>query len=148
MKTILVPVDLSPVAEPVCDAACELARLMGARLLLLHVVQPPPVMVSEMYALNVGQAEDMLVAAENTGAARLAELGDRCAQRAIPTRTLKRIGVPVSEILTQAAEADYIIMGSHGHGAMYDFLVGSTTHGVLRKAPCPVVVLPQEHGRS
>jgi len=30
-------------------------------------------------------------------------------------------------------------MGTHGHGAIYDLLVGSTTHGVLEKAPCPVL---------
>jgi nucleotide-binding universal stress UspA family protein len=33
-------------------------------------------------------------------------------------------------------------MGSHGHNAFYDLLVGTTTHGVLRKATCPVVIVP------
>jgi nucleotide-binding universal stress UspA family protein len=33
-------------------------------------------------------------------------------------------------------------MGSHGHTALYDLLVGSTTHQVLRKAKCPVVIVP------
>ena len=35
-------------------------------------------------------------------------------------------------------------MGSHGHGAIYELLVGSVTEGVLRKARCPVLVVPSE----
>ena len=142
MKTILVPVDLSVAGPQVCDAACELARQMDARLLLLHVVQPPPVMVTEIYALDTGQAEEMLVAAERAGTDRLRELAARCGKRGIETRTLHRVGLPVPEILAHAGKADYLVMGSQGHGAMYDLLVGSTTHGVLKKAPCPVVVVP------
>jgi nucleotide-binding universal stress UspA family protein len=34
------------------------------------------------------------------------------------------------------------VMGSHGHTALYDLLVGSTTHGVLMRAICPVVIIP------
>ena len=53
-------------------------------------------------------------------------------------------GAPIAHIIEQAAkyEADYIVMGSHGHTAIYDLLVGSTTHGVLMRARCPVVIVP------
>jgi universal stress protein A len=34
------------------------------------------------------------------------------------------------------------VLGSHGHTAFYDLLVGSTAAGVLKHAPCPVVVVP------
>jgi len=148
MKTILVPVDLSEACPPVCDAACDLARLMDARLLLLHVVQPPPVMVTEIYALDAGQAEEMLAAAEDAGVNRLRELAARCVKRGVEAETVHRIGLPVVEILSRAKKADYIVMGSHGHGAMYDLLVGSTTRGVLKKAPCPVVIVPEKRPRG
>lgn len=148
MKTILVPVDLSAAATQVCDVACELARLMEARVLLLHVVQPPPVMVTEIYALDTGQTEEMLVAAESAGTDQLRDLAIRCAERGLDTRTVQRVGVPVEEILARADKADYIVMGSHGHGAMYDLLVGSTARGVLKKAPCPVVIVPQKRPRG
>jgi nucleotide-binding universal stress UspA family protein len=142
MKTILVPVDLSATAQTVCEAACDLALQLDARLTLLHVVQPPPVMVTEVYALDTGQAEEMLTAAEQTGAARLRELSTLCEVRGVKVKTSQRVGQPVTEILGRAGDADYLIMGSHGHGAVYDLLVGSTTHGVLRKAPCPVIIVP------
>jgi nucleotide-binding universal stress UspA family protein len=38
--------------------------------------------------------------------------------------------------------ASYIVMGSHGHTAFFDLLVGSNTHGVLRRSSCPVLVVP------
>ena len=54
-------------------------------------------------------------------------------------------GHAVEEILgeAEAADAAYIVMGSHGHGAIYELLAGSTTHGVLHKANCPIVILPR-----
>jgi nucleotide-binding universal stress UspA family protein len=53
-------------------------------------------------------------------------------------------GHPSAQILDQARRlrADYIVLGSHGHNAIYDLLVGSTAHTVLQKAPCPVVIVP------
>ena len=142
MKTILVPVDLSPASAPVCAAACDLARRTGAGLLLLHLVQPPAAMISDLYALQAGQVEDMILAAEQTAKKRLGDLARQCEKRGVAVRTVQRLGDPVTEILARARGASFVVMGSHGHGAMYDLLVGSTTQGVLRKAPCPVLVVP------
>jgi nucleotide-binding universal stress UspA family protein len=142
MKTILVPVDFSAVSRRVCDAACDLANALGGELLLLHVVPPPPVMVSDLYMLSAAQTDDMQVAAERAGGKRLRELEARCEKRGIPTRRVQRTGLPIPEIVKYAAKADYLVMGSHGHGAMYDLLVGSTTHGVLKKVRCPVLIVP------
>jgi nucleotide-binding universal stress UspA family protein len=53
-------------------------------------------------------------------------------------------GSPATLILAQAKieDADYIVMGSHGHTALYDLLVGSTTYQVLRRTSCPVLIVP------
>jgi nucleotide-binding universal stress UspA family protein len=147
MKTILVPVDFSAVSREVCDAACDLAQALGAQLVLLHVVPPPSIMVSDLYILSATQADEMQAAAEQAGDKRLRELNARCAKRDIPTLLLRRSGQPVSEIVARAAKADYVVMGSHGHGAVYDLLVGSTTHGVLKKVRCPVLIVPPSRGR-
>ena len=39
-------------------------------------------------------------------------------------------------------EADLIIIGSHGYGALFSALLGSVSSGVVRKASCPVLVVP------
>ena len=150
MKTILVPLDLSPAAVQVCDAACELAQLIGARPILLHIVQPPPVMMSEVYAFDASQLTEMNTAAGKSAVHKLRALARHCAKNQVQVITVQRTGVPVAAILAKAVstKARYIVMGSHGHGAMYDLLVGSTTHGVLKKAPCPVLIVPPTTRRT
>lgn len=144
MKTILVPLDLSAASVQVCDAACEFAWLSGGRLILLHVVQPPPVMMSEVYAFDSGRLTELVGTARKVAANRLRALARRCEKREVPVRSVLRAGPPVRTILAQAAaaKAGCIVMGTHGHGAVYDLLVGSTTHGVLKRAGCPVLVVP------
>lgn len=144
MKTILVPLDLSSAAVQVCDAACELAKLTGARPILLHIVQPPPLMMSDIYAFDASQLGELSAAAEKNAVHKLRALARHCAKQQVQVTTVQRPGVAVTAILAKARStgARYIVMGSHGHGAMYDLLVGSTTHGVLMKAPCPVLIVP------
>ena len=144
MKTILVPIDLSAATRRVCDAACALARRVDARLVLLHVVQLPPVMMNDYYAFDAEALSGAMKAGEKYVARRLLALAKRCNRKDLKVRTVRLTGFPVTGILAQATatKAAYIVLGSHGHGAVYDLIVGSTTHGILRKARCPVLVVP------
>jgi len=144
MKNILVPVDFSPATVRVCDAAYALAKLINSRLVFFHVVQPPPAMMNDYYAFDTGQMVDVMTATEKNYLKRLRELGRKYEKGGQAVQTVQLIGSPVATILEKAAtlKASYIVMGSHGHTAVYDLLVGGTTHGVLRKTPCPVLVVP------
>jgi nucleotide-binding universal stress UspA family protein len=53
-------------------------------------------------------------------------------------------GTVAEEILNQAGvlHTDLIVMGTHGHGAMYNLLVGSATKGVLKRSKRPVLLVP------
>jgi nucleotide-binding universal stress UspA family protein len=53
-----------------------------------------------------------------------------------------RIGEPAAEILALAAEADadFVIVGTHGHSGMKRWLMGSVAEKVVREANCPVIV--------
>ena len=146
MKTILAPVDLSAAATRVADAACDLAPLVGGRVVLFHVVQPPPVVLSEVYAVDAGQLDELVAAAESAAETRLQKLAERCRGAGVPVEVVKLPGDPVHHILERSRQADFVVLGSHGHGAMYDLLVGSTTHGILRRAACPVVIIPPARG--
>jgi nucleotide-binding universal stress UspA family protein len=59
-------------------------------------------------------------------------------------------GPAVEMILREARNqnAGLIIMGSHGHGALYELLIGSVTQGVMKDAHCPVVVVPSKAGKK
>jgi len=147
MKTILVPVDLSAASVEVCAAACRLARLIQARVLLLHVVQPAPVLLNEYYAFEAGAMAEAVAAGEKFAARELQVLAGYCHRRGVPVRIKQLVGrQPVEDILAKAASsrAAYVVIGSHGHGAVFELLVGSTAQGVLRRAGCPVLVVPME----
>lgn len=144
MKTILAPIDFSSATEGVIDAACTLARVTQSRLHLLHIVQPP-VLTSD-YGLAMENFQEAVDISERHSTKRLAEITEnlRTRQPELTVTTSQVNGPPVPEILDAATlnDAAYIVMGSHGHNAFYDLIVGTTTHGVLRKATCPVVIVP------
>lgn len=146
MKTIVVPVDLSAAATQVCKAACDLARRTGAGLRLVYIVQPPFV-VGDLYGMEASYLQEAISAATAAGKQRLQALARSCAKRGFRVRTFAGVGNPASEILRQARKAAFIVIGSHGHGAMFDLLVGSTTQGVLKRAHCPVLVVPVRASR-
>ena len=55
-----------------------------------------------------------------------------------------RFGLPADEIIAAVAElgAERLVMGSHGHGALYHLFTGSVVTGVLKRTGCPVLVVP------
>jgi len=142
MKTILAPIDFSKVSDSVVEQATSLARALDGRVVLLAVVQPP-VVVAE-YAVVVDNIGEITAAGERNAARQLETIEEKVRTKFIQVESVQVTGAPVASILDQAqkCDADYIVMGSHGHTAFYDLLVGSTTHGVLMRARCPVVIVP------
>jgi len=57
-----------------------------------------------------------------------------------------RVGVPLFGIIQLATEvqASFIVLGTHGRHGIARWLLGSVAEGVLRQAPCPVLVVPPE----
>lgn len=146
MKTILAAVDFSGVTDAVVAEAAALARATSGRVVLVSVVQPPAI-VSE-YAPLMENIATLQAAAEKTAITRLRGLQGELEAQQIACDSVCLTGSPIGHLVEQArlAQADYIVMGSHGHTALYDLLVGSTTHGVLMRARCPVVIVPRERG--
>jgi nucleotide-binding universal stress UspA family protein len=142
MKTILAPVDFSDATPLVVSHAARLAGALSGRVVLFSVIEPPLV-IAEYGALLENIAE-ITEAGEKAAAKHLTRLRDQLERRGVPARVFHAAGSPVTLIVekAKAVKADYIVMGSHGHTAFYDLLVGSTTHGVLRRASCPVLVVP------
>lgn len=141
MKTILAPIDFSSISDAVIKEAATLATALGGRIVLLTAVQPPVVMTEQAAMMNLSE---LMAAGEKNAARQLAAAEDKLRLQTISVTSIQVTDSPVAAILEQAREcqADYIVMGSHGHTAFYDLLVGSTTHGVLHRAPCPVVIVP------
>ena len=146
MPTLLVPLDTSEIAPKVLLEAESLALQLRAKVILFHVVEPVASYVP------VGAAMDMIATSPpdlDMGQTEVAKT--RLEQLAAPLRTKGLevaceavFGVPVDEIVDQAETqgTGYIILGSHGHGALFHLFGGSVVTGVLKHSPCPVVVVP------
>lgn len=142
MKIILACIDYSDVTHPVLDAAAEQARLSGAKVHLLHVA---PIAEYAMYSpgaeimLPVGPAVAVDVSLDRS---RLLALAAQMA--GIETSVEMREGNAVAEILDEIKlkSADMVVIGSHGHSAFFELIVGSVTEGVLRRSTVPVLVVP------
>jgi nucleotide-binding universal stress UspA family protein len=142
MKTFLVPVDFSAVTDEVFDTAVTFARAMRGKVHLFHVVQPP--VVTSEFALPVEVLQEAVSAGEKAAHAKLQTLAEQLRGASLDCEFRVAHGPAVTLIREEAerVKADYIIMGSHGHGKLYDFLVGSTASGVIKKAKCGVIIVP------
>jgi nucleotide-binding universal stress UspA family protein len=144
MKNLLVPVDFSDASNALIEKAGELAQELTARIVLLHVDEPK--------ATQIGP--DAFVAAWPLETpkrisrleARLASLADVLEGLGIEVKYVALVGLVVDDILEQAEKyhADYIILGSHRHLAARHLFNGNVFAGVLRRSPCPTIVVPCE----
>lgn len=145
---LLVPLDRSATAHHALDHAAALARLSGATIVLLHVIEelkhvsgfePPKVYIEEVRPgfLAAGQA-----------------LLDQAAQRlrqdgiAVETVLLESGGERASTRIVEQAEAthcDLVVLGTHGRRGIDRVLLGSDAEQVARLAPVPVMLVREAH---
>jgi len=170
MSAILVPVDFSAVTAAVLATAARQARALGASIELIHVVPgearghhaPGSECWEATHAGAAGRpgavqelghrpepARTVYVQADDDAAARqkqvqLRQREDELRAQGLSVTARLVSGKPAERILEEAGRlgVELIVMGSHGHGALHHLLLGSVSEGVLRKAPCAVVIVP------
>jgi nucleotide-binding universal stress UspA family protein len=142
MQTLLVPVDFSDATDAVIDAAADMAQSLQARLTLLHVSGLDSFTVGYDVAADLGR--DELAHGLKNEHRQLLALEQKLQSRGIAVHAVMKRGDPTREILLEADQIHprLIVLGSHGHGALYHLLLGGVSTGVLRKANCPVLVVP------
>ena len=145
MKTIVVAVDFSNATPGVLEMASGLARAFGAQMRLLHVVEPEPSYTAygftpdEFPALHAYQQE-----AKRRAGTKLDELLDKV-KADVPGATAQVAeGSPLHSLLdfVKETDADFVVLGSHGHGAIAALLLGSVAEGMVRKATVPTLIVP------
>ncbi|MBN1684689.1 MAG: universal stress protein [Gammaproteobacteria bacterium] len=134
-KHILIAIDLFNHSEPVIKKAYEIAKLNGAKLSAVHVIEPLPGIGFEMISSAEIEMELMKLSRQ--------QLEKEAKKYDIPkTRQFIEFGSIKHEIIRIASEnhVDLIVIGSHGrHGLNY--LLGSTANGVVQSADCDVLVI-------
>ena len=142
MKTILAPLDFSDVTDDLLATATELAHAFEGKLVLLHVAMPEPAFVG--YDPGPVTVQEDVVHEFAEEQVKLEGIRQAITEKGTNVSVIHEEGPTLERILQVAKEqgADWIVIGSHGHTTFHQMLVGSVAHGVLRHAPCPVVVVP------
>jgi nucleotide-binding universal stress UspA family protein len=136
----LVAVDGSPAAELALRFACDLARAEGTRVTLCGVIDEVDSRWDDL------DRSEFLEVEKKKHAKRLLDESKALAQSlGADVATSLRQGKAADEILAAAAgaEADCIMMGTHGRAGIPRFILGSVAEGVLRASTVPVCAIRQ-----
>lgn len=141
---LLVATDFSPQTDKVLRVARRLASALSAELCVLHVAAPEPAFKT----YGAGERQDWdETAAENREEHRLVrEAAQSMRDAGIDAVGIMLQGPPAKVILEEAdkLDADLIVMGSHGFGAVFKLLLGSVSSAVMKKSGRPVLIVPAQ----
>lgn len=139
---ILVPLDGSNYSDRALDLAMDLARGLGERLVLLHVVQRP------RYGLKGGSAWDLAWRSAKDdlvkfGNELLAKAEAKALKQRLKVAKIMRLGHVPDEIskLANAEKPRLIVMGTRGLGSTTGFLLGSVSNKVVHSTRFPVTLV-------
>jgi len=142
ISTVVVGIDGSDGSRRAAEHGTAIARLWGARLKLVTVVRTPegwwgiggapPSPESLSNALVEGQQKI------------LREFEGDLDLEGVDYETVEELGDPVTRLLavTEASDADIVVIGRRGAGLAERVILGSTADRLTHLAPCPVLVVP------
>ena len=140
IKKILCPTDFSETSEKSLDYALFLAKAHQAQLVILHVVDH--LQGFDHYEILALTPMEIAQKMEKRANENLDDLLTRI-EGAVSAEKAVRNGKTSVEICEAAreAQADIIVIGSHGRTGLSHVLIGSVAETVVRHADCPVLVV-------
>ena len=143
---ILVPTDFSTGAAQAARLAAELAATMGGTIRLIHVINPPALVLpdgSTVVATPAQLVELTERADDELSDARRALLAEMPPGKTVDVEASSLMGDAADEILRLAGSGHYdlIVMGTHGRTGIRRLMLGSVAEKVLRHAAVPVLTV-------
>jgi nucleotide-binding universal stress UspA family protein len=144
-RTILCPIDFSGPSRIALRYAAAVARMSGARMIVLFVNDP-------LLAAAAAATYDARAVAHSTDVELKRFVRKALAGRRVPAGSVRlsvAVGKPAQEIATAAEQlrADLVVMGTRGLSGAARLVLGSTTEQVLRRAGVPVLAVPPRAAR-
>jgi len=151
-ERILVPLDGSEHSLRALEIAIQITKKFDGKITLLHIysvgvrpiVMPEPTTLTPPSVPIMAPADfsKVVEAARKAGNTILANGENKVKAEGVQVETLLREGRTVQEILKVARDSkfDLIVMGARGISKIREMLLGSVSDGVIRNAPCPVLV--------
>jgi nucleotide-binding universal stress UspA family protein len=141
---ILCATDFSDFSNRSLFYGLSLASEFGAKLFICHIVDQPSIAAySEAYIDPTDQKEDAFNYAKKI-------LDPFFESQSVNWELLIRIGQPTEEIihLVNEKNINMVVTATHGRSGLKRFVIGSVTERLMRKLPCPLLVvnsLEQSH---
>ena len=134
--TILIPLENGPADQTILDHVKPLAKMTGARLLLMHVADGWA--ARNFKQLNLAESEEI-----ETDRVYLERRVVELRGEGFAVDHILAMGEPSAEIVKFAQEhhVDLIAMATHGHGLLGDIIHGSTADKVRHVVDMPVLLL-------
>lgn len=136
-QKILVPTDGSEFTKPAIDKAVELAKITGAKITALYVVDHT-LFTNQNMNNSVSTVYDMMKAEGSLATEYVRTFG---AENGVEVEEMIRDGSPASAIVEASSGYDMIVMGTLGRTGFAKFMMGSVAERVIRYAKCPVLVV-------
>lgn len=145
-KRIVCAIDFSDCSMHALNHAMSLAQEADAHLTVVHVIELPPDVPREVHENVLAgprSLREYVALAEEERRGRLQEAVPDSVRAYCTVDTVLATGKPYQEILRVAEEqqADLLVVGIHGRGAVDRLLFGSTAQHLVRQASCPVLTL-------
>ncbi|RZV38234.1 MAG: universal stress protein [Chromatiales bacterium] len=139
---ILVSLDLSEATPRVLQVTERMSRQSAGEVRLLHVAEAEPDFMG--YDAGPEVVRDQVAKEFRDEHRAIQKHADALREAGIEASARLIQGPIVETVLKEVKrfEADLLIVGSHGFGAIYDLLVGSVSRGLLKEADIPVLVVP------
>lgn len=148
---VVVGFDGSPGSTAALDVALAEARRRGATLRVVTAWKVPAAVTGFAFsAMTAAEIYDELhEAAAGEARRRLAAAVDRigpCPGVAVETSAVA--GVASVALVDASEDAELLVVGRRGHNRLTEILLGSTAHGCVSHANCPVLVVPNGVGEA
>ena len=137
---IVCGIDKSDTAKEALRFALHEATVRGTRLRVVHAWSMTPVV--EMTGPGMIPVYDSSSVRAGAEEALRSIVADVAGDRAVDVERVLVEGPAGEAILSQAHDAELIVVGSRGFGAVKSFVLGSVSQHVLHGATCPVVIIP------
>jgi nucleotide-binding universal stress UspA family protein len=154
IKKVLIGIDNSKIAEHAAEYGFELARAFGARVGLVHVIEPvmmpqagsvDPMLGGTMQDMGVVDVE--LADIQNEASKRIVDSIVGKFGKDVSVTHFTEFGDTADGIIEASNEfnADVIVVGTHSRTGLDRLLMGSVAEHVVRHATIPVLVVPLPH---
>jgi len=139
IKKILCPTDFSDASRNAMDTALEFAIQFSAELWILHAVEPIQTMPAPANFPLPGHYKACIDGATQ----KIESIIKKQVQDKCRVKVCVDMAAAAEKIIQIAGDEaiDFIVIATHGESALHQLLFGSVAEKVIRRAPCPILIV-------